>query len=593
VSASPTGEAEAIGVRRTGLTALYGGSVMALLAAFLWLWGLWSLPLSDPDAGMYADIGARMAASGDWMTPRFNGLRYLEKPPLLYWLIALTYRLAGPSDWGAHLWPALSGVAGVGLTCLVGRSMFGTGVGLVSGLALATSMGYFVYARVVSTDLLFSGFFVLTLWAFFQWYCNHRREWLLMLYGAIGLAIMTKGVIGIALPGAVAIAFLALSRDLQALKSMGLWWGLPLALAIALPWHLGVALRHEGFFSFYVIDNHVLRFLGRRAFVEDDVPLSWVAFLGATFMLFGPWSLCLPAALRDTARKLRGSGPESKALLLVLLWAGCIVSFFALSPLKLEHYGLPAFPALALLVGKYWGDRLAMPGRRSVWLFIPLVMLSIPALLMAVRAVPLDGVVEAMFSTDVYSRMVQAEGHSYALPLVDELIPLFQLGGAVLFLGTLATLFAAARGHERLALCGFILMASALLIPVGKMQWLASEYRSVKPLLPLFTQRLGPEDLLLHEGPLENSAGLTFYTGRQVYVVDGRRGDLDFGSRFPEAHGLFWDGEELSRRWRGPRRLFLVTDRPVEQSALRLIPSQDRHLIGHEGRRWLFANRPE
>jgi hypothetical protein len=136
-------------------------------------------------------------------------------------------------------------------------------------------------------------------------------------------------------------------------------------------------------------------------------------------------------------------------------------------------------------------------------------------------------------------------------------------------------------------------MASVLLIPVGKMQWLASEYRSVKPLVPLFAQRLGPEDLLLHEGPLENSAGLTFYTGRQVYVVDGRRGDLHFGSRFPEAHGLFWDGEELSRRWREPRRLFLVTDRPVEQSALRLIPSQERYLIGHEGRRWLFANRPE
>jgi hypothetical protein len=104
---------------------------------------------------------------------------------------------------------------------------------------------------------------------------------------------------------------------------------------------------------------------------------------------------------------------------------------------------------------------------------------------------------------------------------------------------------------------------------------------------------LGPTDLLIHEGPLENSAGLTFYTGRQVHVVDGRRGDLHFGSHFPEADGLFLDGVELSRRWQEPRRVFLVTDRPIEQSALRLITPQARHLIRHEGRRWLFTNRSE
>src|SRR5262245_1058960 len=126
------------------------------LAAILYLWGIWSLPLSDPDAGMYADIGARMEASGDWVTPWFNGLRYLEKPPLLYWLIASTYRLAGPSDWGAHLWPALAGIAGVALAYAIGRETFGPHVGTLAGLALATTIGYFVYARVVSTDLLFA-----------------------------------------------------------------------------------------------------------------------------------------------------------------------------------------------------------------------------------------------------------------------------------------------------------------------------------------------------------------------------------------------------------------------------------------------------
>lgn len=571
-----------------------GGCIGAvLLAGFLCLWGIWSLPLSDPDAGMYADIGARMAASGDWMTPRFNGLRYLEKPPLLYWLIALTYRLAGPSEWGAHLWPALAGVAGVAMTYVIGREMFGASVGLLSSLVLATAMGYFVYAKVVSTDLLFTCFLALTLFAFCRWHRSRERWWNLLLYVSIGLAVMTKGVIGIVLSGLLIVAFLALTRDLPTLKHMGLWWGIPLVLAIALPWHLGVALRHEEFFGFYVIDNHVLRFLGRRAFVEDDVPLSFLAFLAATLTLFGPWSLCLPAALREAARKLRGPTPEGKSLLFLLLWGGLIVLFFALSPLKLEHYGLPAFPALAVLVGKYWGDRLQTVDRPCVWLLMPLVVLTVPSFLLAIRAVPLDNFVEAMFSTDVYSRMVQAQGESYALPLLDELIPLFQSGGVVLFLGTVTTLVFAVRGNCRLALGCFALMAVLLLGIVGKLQFLASEYRSVKPLAALILERLEPADLLVHEGPLENSAGLTFYTGKQVHVVDGRRGDLHFGSRFPEAAGLFLGGEELSRRWQEPRRVFFVTDRPADQSALRLITPQARHLIGHEGRRWLFTNQPE
>jgi hypothetical protein len=136
-------------------------------------------------------------------------------------------------------------------------------------------------------------------------------------------------------------------------------------------------------------------------------------------------------------------------------------------------------------------------------------------------------------------------------------------------------------------------MAVLLLGVIGKMQLLASEYRSVKPLAAHILGRLGPDDLLIHEGPLENSAGLTFYTGRQVHVVDGRRGDLHFGSRFPEADGLFLGAEEVARLWQHAQRVFLVTDRPQDRGVLRLVTPQVRHLLGHEGRRWLFTNRPD
>ncbi len=573
--------------------ALSSGIGVVLLAALVLLGGIWSLPLSDPDAGMYADIGARMAASGDWITPRFNGLPYLEKPPLLYWLIASIFRLAGPSEWGTHLWPALAGVAGVAMSFLIGREMFGAGVGFLAGLVLTTSIGYFVYARVVSTDLVFTGFLSCALFAFLRSYRRHDRGWSLLLYLSIGLAVMTKGVIGLFLPGLIVLGFLLLSRDLAALKRLGLWWGIPLALAVALPWHVLVAFLHEEFFSFYVIDNHVLRFLGRRAFVEDDVPLSFLAFLCATVMLFGPWSIFLPAALREAVGRFRRATPETPSLLFLLLWGGFIVLFFALSPLKLEHYGLPAFPALSVLVAKYCKVYAQNEAKASLWFLIPLGAVIPPALLLATRAIPMGNVVESMFSTDVYSRMVQAQGESYTLPLVDALIPLFQLGGAVLCLGALTTLFCAIRRNPRAALGCFTLMAVLLLGVIGKMQLLASEFRSVKPLTSHILKHLPPDGLLIHEGPLENSAGLAFYTGRQVHVVDGRRGDLHFGSRFPEAEGLFLGGKELARLWQDARRVLLVTDRPVDQGVLRLIAPQARHLIGHEGRRWLFTNRPE
>ena len=157
----------------------------------------------------------------------------------------------------------------------------------------------------------------------------------------------------------------------------------------------------------------------------------------------------------------------------------------------------------------------------------------------------LDRFVEAMFSTDVYSRMVQPQGDSYAMLLLGKLILLFQSGWLILLLGAMSTLIFGVRRNLRLAFGCFLLMAIVLLVIVGKMLSLAGEYRSVKSLAAMLLERLGPADLVIHEGPLENSAGLTFYTGRQIHVVDGRRGGLHFGSCFPDTAGLFLDGEGL------------------------------------------------
>jgi 4-amino-4-deoxy-L-arabinose transferase-like glycosyltransferase len=481
----------------------------------------------------------------------------------------------------------------VALTVGLGRVIFGVTTGALAGLILATAIGSTVYSRVVSTDLLFTSFLSLALWAFWQRFRRHGWGWSVLLFVSIGLALMTKGAIGIVLPGLVIVAFLALSGEISALKRLGLWWGIPLALAIALPWHVLVALRHEDFWHFYVVDNQVLRFLGERAFVEDDVPLSLGAFALATATLFGPWSIFLPAALRTSADHLRQPTPEWQAHVFLLLWAGIIVLFFALSPLKLEHYGLPAFPALAILIAQYGRAGVQTGHQRSIWLIVPLIGLILPSLLLAIRAIPLDHAVETMFATDVYSRMGEVQGGSYARSLSQELSLLFQSGGAVLCIGAAATLVCALRRWQHLAFGCFALMAMLLQGVVGQIYQRTAEFRSVAPLAGQVLEHLQDDDLLVHEGPLENSAGLTFYTGKQVHVVEGQRGDLHFGSRLPEAAGLFFSADELTRLWQGGQRIFLVTDRPLDDSVLRLITPHTRHLIGHEGRRWLFTNRSE
>jgi 4-amino-4-deoxy-L-arabinose transferase-like glycosyltransferase len=373
------------GSRRTDIGCSIG---VVLLAAVLLLWGVWSWPLSDPDAGMYADIGARMAASGDWITPRFNDLRYLEKPPLLYWLIASAYRLAGPSEWSAHLWPALAGVAGVAITVGIGRGTFGTSVGLPAGLILTTTIGYAVYSRVVSTDLLFTGFLSLALFAFWQEYRGHGRGWNLLLYVSIGLAVMTKGVIGVCLPGLIVVVFLALSGEIFALKRLlclalavmtkgfvglfplvvlatygllsgsfhalrglaSVWSGLMFSLLIV-PWHLIMGWQHEGYFWHYFANEHILRFLGRRHPI-DFISLPLPIFSLVLFLWLLPWSPYLALAIPRQWPQLRKPLPrEDAGHLLMLLWASMFLLFFALSRARLPQYCLPAMPALALLIG--------------------------------------------------------------------------------------------------------------------------------------------------------------------------------------------------------------------------------------------------
>jgi len=324
-------------------------SALVALSSLIFFWRLGSLGFFDPDEGMYAEISREMLVSHDWVTPHFNYVRYLEKPPLIFWLIALAYRTIGQTEFTTRLPLALAAIGGVILTYLIGEKAFDPRAGFLSGIILATAIGYFLFARIASTDVLFSFFLALTFLFFILGYSGGGRLYYLLFYLSMGLAVLTKGLIGLILPFLVLVAFVILTGEFDLFRKIEIIWGIVILVLVTVPWHLLVAMRNPGFLWFYLVDNQFLRFLGQRAFLEDDVPLSTPAFLAVTLVWFSPWSAFLPASLvRIFPRKLRGVNLQERLSLLIFLWLGVVLAFFSFSSSKLEHYALPAFPAFAL-----------------------------------------------------------------------------------------------------------------------------------------------------------------------------------------------------------------------------------------------------
>ena len=568
--------------------------VLLVVALPLFFWGIGDIPFRDPDEGLYGSIAREMVERGDWVTPRFDGLRYLEKPPLYHWLTALTYSLFGFSEWGARLWAALGSLGTVLLTALLGREAFGTRIGVVAGLLCATSLGVFMYGRFVGVDLLFVLFLTSSVLCFLRWTRRGGTAPLVGFYLGVALMILTKGPLGLLLPSLVTGGVL-LARPRPRLRDLGLWWGAPLVLAVVLPWHLLAGRANPGFSSYYLVETHLVRFLQGTGAIEDEVPLSTTGFLLVSLVWFLPWSLFLPSALVALWRRWRSlSIPERAAWRMVLVWAGGVLGLFSVSAFKLEHYALPAFPALALLVAPLWTDR------RPDWLIgAPLAAGAAGMLVLCTVAFAFGGAFtsgrmsEWLAPFNVYFRMLLEEGASLPFPSLDVLWRLFQAMTTALLLGFAGAAVLFWRGAMRSALgclvlgtLGFLFAVWALLVAIAPSQ-------SVKNVAQTIRRLASPTDLVLYEGYLENAGGLPYYTGRQIHVLGPARGDLAFGSRFPEAEGLFLSPQALPRLWQGPGRIFLVTDRPHEQSAMQSVPVERSHLLILDHGKRLYSNQPE
>jgi 4-amino-4-deoxy-L-arabinose transferase-like glycosyltransferase len=605
---------------------------MAALTLALLLPWLGAVPFDDPGEGQHAEIAREIALSGDWLTLRLAGVRYFDKPPLLYWLIAAGFKGFGVSEWAARLPAVLGAAAAVAGTTLLGARLLGPGPGVLAGAALLSCALFAAFGRYVRPETLFvaaiqwgftgvllglggSGAAPLGGWLGSPSAAPHTaapgpptgslspqarpqhherpggRGWAVVGCAALGVAAVTKDVIGLAGPlAAIALALVLAGQ----LRPIGRWLpgpGLAALLVLGLGWYALASMRNPGFLWYTVVDNHLLNAVQQRRFPDEDVPLSSLEFLLVAGLGAFPWTIPAVLEVGQLVRRRAWKIAEDIPWVALALWAIGLVLVFTLSAFKLPHYGLPAYPAIALLAARWWSRRDGRDRRPALW---HLAMFALLAAVLGAAALT-DGRVfmDTIFSaTDVYSRKEAVATQIAPLPAWSALRPLVGRTALVFTLGAVALAAAAMLRAGRLAAVAVATTMLAVVPSVGQALALVSTARAVSGIAAEIQLGWQPDVVLVHEGPLENSGALELYSGVRPVLVEGRRSVLGIGSTFPEAAESFWDADRLTREWLSSRPVLLVTTRDPERSLVARMPRGRVHLLASRQGRWLWSNVP-
>jgi dolichyl-phosphate-mannose-protein mannosyltransferase len=563
-----------------------GVAELALLAsvALPLLFGGLRFSFLDPDDGLYGDMARAMARGVGLVVPQFNGLAYLEKPPLFLWLASVSLSCGLPAEWAMRAWSSLGAFGSAVLAWRMSGRVHGRSAGLLSGLALITMAGSALYVRKVSTDLLFVFFFTLAIHGFVRDAESGQRGWrrFLWMYAGMALGVLTKGLIGAVLPMLVIAGTMAWVRGLS-WRDLNLRWGVPLFAALVVPWHAAAAWQAPDLFRFYLFDNQILRFLGLRSFLEDDVPVTVVGFLLVTFVWLFPWGVFL------LARQDHAGGSDARWRPIFAVWVLVVIGFFLASRSTLEYYALPAFPAVAVMVGGAWASGRDI-GR---WLGIGLVgcvVVGAWSVWLGGRLAP-EQTLWGLAELNVYYRILRDQGLRFPFESARPFGLLVQILGGTLIVGWGAATVCWWRRWRTASFAALVATACVIAMLIVQLLGLVAPHHSTRAVAEAINVRAAVEDVVAHEGSLEYSAALPFYTGRRIVVVNGARGDLEFASRRPEARGWFVDDRGLQALWAGSRRVFMVTQQYPDRTVVARLPRASVYQLGHFGSRWLYSNK--
>ncbi|HEY6944383.1 MAG TPA: glycosyltransferase family 39 protein [Candidatus Acidoferrum sp.] len=577
-----------------------------LVAGIIYLGCVVSPPslMDDVDA-IQAQIARNMLASGDWVTARLDHVPYLEKAPLIYWVIAVFFKIFGVHDWVARIPIALSVMALAWLTAAFGTWAFGRRAGLYAGLCMATCVGLFLFTRILIPDVMLTFTIALAMWAFLRALDEeeaHPRFWAFLLAASLGVGLLLKSLVALAFPIATALIYLLLTeqfllrRAWQRLRPLS---GFFIILVIAAPWHILATLRNPPYFSFalhggpgqyhgflwfYFINEQVLRFLNLR-YPRDynTVPRLWFWLLHFAWLF--PWSVYFPALVKLSYKPLDRAG---RTRLLALCWTGFILVFFTFSTTQ-EYYSMPCYPALALLLGSAMatGGDWIRRGTRVLWVTVSLALVTLVGIFIAVRHLPTPGDISQALShhpsayTLSLGHMLDLTFDSFAylrIPMV--------VASLALLVGAIGTFrWARQRAFLATTVMMVIFFHAARLALVVFDPFLGS-----RPLAQAILQ--APEGTLINNRNYYEFSSITFYTNREALILNGRYFNLEYGANAPGAPNVFVEDVQFKQLWLEPQRYYLLAYAKALGDFEKLLGQDRLTVVASSGGKMVLTNHP-
>jgi hypothetical protein len=560
--------------------------------------------MDDADA-VLAQIARTMLDSGDWVTARLDGVAYLEKSPLSFWMIAAAYQIFGVHDWAARIPMALSAMGLCWLTAAFGIWAFGRRAGFYAGLIVATCIGLFLFTRVLIPDVMLTLTVALAMWAFLRALDEeepHPRFWAFLLAASLGAGFLLKSTVAVLFPIAAGAIYLLLTRQLFAAKTwrqLRPFSGLLVILLIAAPWHVLATLRNPPYFSFslhsapgeyhgflwfYFMNEQVLRFLNLR-YPRDYNTVPRVYFWLFHLLWLFPWSVYFPAVAKLSFKPIDRAG---RTRLLALCWTGFMLVFFTFSTTQ-EYYTMPCYPALALLLGSAMaaGGDWVRRGTRVISVIAGCAAVALIAIFVLVRNVPAPG--------DISTALSQRPGtYTLSLSHMEDLtlasfaylrLPLAV--AAVAFLaGALGTLRASGR---RAFLAAALMMV--LFFHAARMAMVVFDpYLSSRPLAEALLR--APEGRLIVDHHYYTFSSVFFYTNRSALLLNGRFNNLVYGSYAPGAPDVFIDDAQWKNMWLGAERCYVVASDYAVPRFEKLVDKAALNVVAASGGKVVLTNHP-
>jgi 4-amino-4-deoxy-L-arabinose transferase-like glycosyltransferase len=561
--------------------------------------------LLDDNDSFHAEAVREMVQSGDWVTLKIDcGIRYLDKAPFMYWLAALSVSAFGLHDWAIRLPLALFSLLLILLVFRFGLRFWGEKGGFYSGLVITTCLGLYAFTRILLPDVILSFFIAFSLYMYLLVSMEEGPTLkagpielrCVALYISAALAVLTKGLIGMALTGAIIFVHILVTGNWKVLKRLQVGYGIIIFLIVAAPWHIAAALANSDFLWFYFIREHLLRYLGMR-YPKDYATVPLLLFWCLHLVWLFPWSAFIWGLVRNFPRSLHPQEKTEQACLFLFLWIGVILAFFAFSTTQ-EYYTFPTLAAFALLLGKALAD---LDAQRTFtkWATAGLVVLAVltastgAAMIVLVwwgntgQAYAISGTLTTYgepykLSFDHLHDLTPAT-FSLLAPLVYRTATLLIVGPAV------APLFAL---RKRWMVSFFFLAAMMIgLCHSYNAGMIAFEpVLSSESLAKVVKYYCRPGDKIVINDFYEKGSTLNYYTGLQVHVMNGGYGVLWYGLKDPAASKLNLTDETLLKEWRAGERIFVFSEKGPLESFLSRHPDFNYRLLAEDGGKKILIN---